>query len=272
LFYNIEGECYEDYKATVCQSGDGNILMGTTIADTAIGNSPISRTNVVKLDNDGNIIWNKKYGSSSLDNFLKNIRCLEDGNIICTGSVLKHPPWNSGWILKLDSNGDSLWYRLYNYYFGEGSFNNLDDIIQTEDSGFLACGGLFPIPPDTGIQSAWGIKLDSYGCEWEGCDSTVGIEEDDKKVGLYDGKRCGLEVWPNPASSVLSVKCLGLSGFEDCSLEIYDIFGREVYMNKIPDGQDTVQVNVSGYSQGVYITILKKGYDIMGSRKFVVVK
>jgi hypothetical protein len=262
------GGWYEDYVAMLCRSGDGNILMGTTIADTAIGNSPISRINVVKLDNDGNIIWNKKYGSSSLDNFLENIRCLEDGNIICTGSVMSAIPWNAGWILKLNPDGDSLWYRQYYYYSGYGSFNDLDDIIPTNDSGFLACGGLFPIPPDTGIQSAWGIKLDSIGCEWAGCDTTVGIKE---HGGVEAWGHGGMEIWPNPAGELLHGRLNVDDGRLniDFRLVIYDVFGREIYPKIISQGEEGWTVDISQLPTGMYIVICKDKENRISSGKFI---
>jgi hypothetical protein len=260
------GGWYEDYVAMLCRSADGNILMGTTIADTAVGNSPISRINVVKLDNEGNIIWNKKYGPSSLDNFLENIRCLEDGNIICTGSVLKHPPWNSGWILKLDSNGDSLWYRLYNYFSGDGSLNNLYDIIPTYDSGFFACGGLFPIPPDTGIQSAWGLKLDSFGCEWEGCDTTVEVKE---HGGLETWGHGELYLWPNPTKTIVNCQLSNVDCRGDCSLVIYDIFGREVMKTSIIRQTSTLSINISSLRSGLYIASCRDKHKRLFVGKFI---
>jgi hypothetical protein len=282
------GGPYLDNKAKLSLAPDGNIIMGTAYGESMTGDIPRSRIYIVKLDNTGNIIWENKYGSSLYFNFLLNIRTLENGSIIASGSCTEVSIYY-GWILKVDMDGDSLWLRRERYFTGENSLHYLYDIIPTSDNGYLTCGDAIPINPDTGIRSAWVMKLDSNGCEYEGCDTTVGIEEDDKTVGRYDGKRCGLEVWPNPASSVLSVtcptdrqqsdgwECLVLSGCEDCSLEIYDIFGRIVLPSTpiIPPIGGTRggwQVNVESLPPGVYIAILKNGYEIVGSRKFVVAR
>ena len=80
------GGLYEDNRAMLCKSHDNNILMGTTITDFETGGTRYATINVVKLDNSGNIIWDKKYGESIISNYLSNIRCLEDGSIICAGS------------------------------------------------------------------------------------------------------------------------------------------------------------------------------------------
>ena len=104
------------------------------------------------------------------------------------------------------------------------------------------------------------------------CELIVGVENDDKTVGRYDGKTGGLELWPNPARGILNFKFSILNSGKDYNLSIYDIFGREIQKIKIPDGQDEVSVNVESYSPGVYIAILKKGFDLVESRKFVVAR
>jgi hypothetical protein len=58
------------------------------------------------------------------------------------------------------------------------------------------------------------------------CGLIVGIPEDEET--RRRGEEVKIEVWPNPASSVLSFKVSGLSSGRDYLLEIYDIFGRKV--------------------------------------------
>ena len=100
----------------------------------------------------------------------------------------------------------------------------------------------------------------------------LGIEEEETgRPGDKETVR-GLEVWPNPASQVLSVKCLGLNSGSDINLSVYDVFGREVAEIKVPERQDQVQINVESYPPGVYIAVLKSGCDFLGSSKFVVAR
>jgi hypothetical protein len=107
------------------------------------------------------------------------------------------------------------------------------------------------------------------------CGVIVGIEEDGKTVGLYDGKKGGLEIWPNPAKEMLNVECLMLNEGKDYSISIYDIFGREIQAEMITstrEGGWKGQINVESFPPGVYIAILKKGFDFVESRKFVVAR
>ncbi|MCK9401352.1 MAG: T9SS type A sorting domain-containing protein [Bacteroidales bacterium] len=276
-----------DNRAMLCKANDGNIIMGTTIADILIGGtSTKSRINIVKLDNEGDILWNKKYGESSISNYLSTIRSLDDGSVICTGSVRSEIPWNSGWILKLSSEGDSLWYRQYYLLSGESTYNRLRDIISTSDSGYLACGYISPISPDTGIQSAWVIKLDSIGCDSAGCDTTVGITEEQGSGEA--GKQGGMEIWPNPAKEIVNCQLSIVDSRSNCSLMIYDIFGREVTANLISsprvgggreggaDGREkgwqSWIVDVSSLPPGIYLAVVREGHMIERSAKFIIAR
>jgi len=284
------GGPYEDDRAWLCRSTDGNIIVGTVIADSATtphGGSYL-HINILKIDNEGNFLWDKKYGPTEYENYLSNIHCLEDGSIICTGSIWTPQTWNVGWILKLNPNGDSLWYRQYHNISGQYSFNYLKDIITANDSGFIACGYVSPIPPDTvpGIERVWVLKVDSLGCDTAGCDPTVGID-DDRTVGRYDGKTMGVELWPNPCSSLLSVSLASLQSSvvsrqsnEKTVVEIYDVFGRQI---PIPGsrtlgtssplkGKGEWIVDVSALPPGLYLLVVKDGQRVRASAKFVVAR
>ncbi|MCK9401278.1 MAG: T9SS type A sorting domain-containing protein [Bacteroidales bacterium] len=104
------------------------------------------------------------------------------------------------------------------------------------------------------------------------CGVIVGVEDDDKTIGLYDGKTGGLEVWPNPCREMLNVECLMLNEGKDYSICIYDIFGRKVLEIKVPDRQNEVQINVEGYPTGIYLAVLKNGQAMKANAKFMVVR
>ena len=88
------------------------------------------------------------------------------------------------------------------------------------------------------------------------------------------GEAGSMEIWPNPASGVIHGRLNKDDGrfYRDLTLVIYDIFGREVQMINVPDGQEEIQFKVDSYPPGVYIAILKRKYNFVESRKFVVAK
>ena len=231
-------------------------------------NIAYSRINIIKLDNEGNEIWNKKYGESVIHKYLLNVITLNNGNIIAVGSVYKPDPEpeRMGWILKTTSNGDSLWYREYKNINGEESQNRLKDIISTNDNGFIACGYVLPVQPDTGSQDSWVIKLDSIGCDTAGCDPTVAINENEEMESIGDEER--MVLYPNPASERINCRL----SVVNCrfSIYVYDMFGRKMDEIRVPEGQQKVQLDVSGYSSGIYIAVLKNSRQILARKKFVV--
>jgi hypothetical protein len=276
------GGPYMDNKAMLSRSPDGNIVMGTTYGEAMIGNNPISRTYIVKLDNAGNIIWQNKYGESQMYNFLLNIRTLEDGSIIASGSI-NDPNIYHGWILKIDMNGDSVWYRKKRYLTGENSLHYLYDIIPTSDKGFISCGYVAPIYPDTGINSSWVMKLDSLGCDTAGCDPTVGIDEE--PGGMEAGVHRGIQIWPNPASDIVNCQLSNVNGRKKSStfnlqpsISIYDIFGREMISEllsstRMGGGREGGwTVDVSALPSGIYFVVVRDERSVIGTGKFVVAR
>ena len=269
------GGPYHDSNPMVSISFDGNIIVGTSYGDTmATPDNPISRINIIKLDNEGNVIWNRKYGTSERSKYLHNIRILSDGSIISVGSVYRFNPEPDriSWILKTSPEGDSIWYREYEYLSGYQSRNYLYDIIPTSDHGLIACGYVEPHPPDTGSTDTWVIKLDSIGCDTAGCDPTVWVPEEEKRRGGEEGNQ--LVLWPNPARTVLSVKVSGLSSGKSYSLVLYDIFGRSAPTpGPAPNrGKGEFLVDVSALPPGLYLVVLKDGLTVKASAKFVVVR
>lgn len=258
------GGGFRDYKAMISLDIDGNIIIGTNYAYSMSGDDPKSKINIIKLNNQGNILWNKKYGNILQYNYLLNVRALEDGNIVAVGQSYDPSPeaFIKGWILKVNSDGDSTWYRDYKLLLGYYSENTLRDIIQTTDLGYIACGDLFPVEPDTGSQDAWVIKLDSIGCPYPECDTTVGLVEIP-----YAGTE-ELVIYPNPAESLLQA-----SGFKlqaKGRLMIYDMYGRKVGEVEIPQGWDQVRIDVAGFRNGIYVAVLYSDNQIVGRKKFVV--
>ena len=193
------GGPYYDSPAKVSRSNDGGIIAGTCKGDTMVSPDSVKgKIKLMKLNNDGDIIWERSYGSSTIDKYLFNVRCMDDGTIVATGFTTTQWPHFAGWILKVNNQGDSLWYREYDNITGPDSRNWLIDVIQTRDNSYLACGQLFPVYPDTGSQDAWVIKLDSIGCEYPFCDTTVGISE----MTFADSD--GFWVYPNPSQSFIN--------------------------------------------------------------------
>ena len=261
-----------DSKTLLCNAHDGNIMAAFCYADSMSGSDAYRTINIQKIDLDGNVVWDKRYGPSDLYNRLSNIRQTYDGGYIVAGDIftgfLGYPnPWRSGWMLKLNSEGDSLWYRLYNnIYGGQYDENYFYDVIPTTDNGFAACGEV------TGgsinyTQHAWAIKVDSMGCDTPGCATGTSVVELSPSGG---GRGEVLMVWPNPASRELYVKCWEFGVKGDKVISVFNIYGRKVKEIKVPDGIEMVNIDVENWDRGLYFLRMTVDGKVKGGAKVVV--
>jgi len=110
-----------------------------------------------RLDKDGRLVWQRRYGSGS-DDSANSIVALSGGGFIIAG---RSKPDNGssikGWILRLDADANLLWDRAY----GGKIFDTATDIAVLPDGGFMVTGGTFL--GDAKKFDLWLIRLDSTG-------------------------------------------------------------------------------------------------------------
>jgi hypothetical protein len=258
--------CEEEF-AMVDIAIDGNIQCGSTYSDSCKGDGIYyDRINLIKIRNDESIVWDKKYGLSKLWLWLNKIKILSNGDIISTGTYYYYNDSNYyyvGWILKTDSAGTEQWYREYSLLHSQGSYNELYNIIQTNDNGFAACGSVDPTPPDTGIQNSWVLKVDSLGCQGIS-DCWVGNNEIIVKTFTPDKPYV---VYPNPASDKITIEFHENSKGAD--IEIFDQFGRSQYRSKLSPNKDQVDIDISRWKPGLYVVKVILDERILGTDKIM---
>lgn len=143
---------------------DGNFIIGG-YSDSELSGDKTEASNglfdywILKLDINGNIIWQNTIGGTSNDN-LGSITPTEDGGFIIAGqsssgiSGDKTEPIHGStdfWVVKTDMYGNILWQKNIG---GNGS-ELLPDIKQCVDNGFILSGG-----SSSGIS---GDKNEAYG-------------------------------------------------------------------------------------------------------------
>lgn len=112
---------------------------------------------ILKLDKNGNLVWDKTFGTVNWDMAYSAIQ-IKDGNYVVVGDMYeKNDKEDDSYILKLDKNGNLLWKRM----FGGNDTDCLFSIEQTKDLGFIVAGRTKSW--GSGNDDAWILKLDSNG-------------------------------------------------------------------------------------------------------------
>ena len=268
-WYKQYGGQYRDGVAQVELAHDGNFIVGYGDAlEEEIPGYPYCVITILKVNPDGVTIWEHSYGGVYLWNSVSRIKRLPDGNYIAAGHTACEPmsARREGWLLKFSDSGDSIWYRQYSNVSGLAE-NNFYDIDLTDDGGFIMGGSINiyeqPIPPVH--QLMWALKVDSMGCDTAGC--ATGVRVFDFPEIIADG----LSAYPNPATEgEITFEFENTEHHNTMELKCFDIFGEEVFKEKIYRYQGKSIADISGWGKGMYFAVVYADGKPVGNTKFVV--
>lgn len=161
----------DDEAESVDQTTDGGYIV---VGYSNSNNGDVSGNHgdydywVIRLDADGNLLWEKSFGSLYSD-FGRSVQQLSDGNIIVAGYNGPSGTHNY-WILKLDDSGSELWTQSY----GGTNEDYALSILQTGDGGLIVGGDAVSSNGDVignhGGADEWILKLDANGSvQWKKC-------------------------------------------------------------------------------------------------------
>ncbi|OQX00128.1 MAG: hypothetical protein BWK80_62215, partial [Desulfobacteraceae bacterium IS3] len=119
-----------------------------------------SSTQLMKLDNEGNLLWNKPV--KDVD-YIASITQTPEGNLAIAGSSGSYMD-RELWVAKYDSEGNSQWSKIFK---GSTGYDYATSIIATADGGFAVAGAMLD-GPAINVGKLWIIKLNSEGTlEWQ---------------------------------------------------------------------------------------------------------
>ena len=143
-------------KSIIQTKDDGFVVVGDT-ESSGIRDSRYTYAWVIKLDKDGNKIWDKFFGGKYGGNAKSIIQTKDDGFIV-VGDV-SSGNFSPVWVIKLNENGNKIWGKTFSY---KGSQDEANSVIQTKDGGFIiACEA--EGDDYTGGSKVWIIKLNKNG-------------------------------------------------------------------------------------------------------------
>jgi hypothetical protein len=146
-------------------AGETNTFFGYSETDTAKWPIHQSFATLIKIDDDGNVIWNKQYNlpkqplqipsenlSMSTDTgvSVSVLLATNDGGYLIGGGYRMEAsafaPWSvKPWLIKTDSSGSIVWSQVYGIENMNSSVaigNALSSAAQTADGGYLLVGNI----------------------------------------------------------------------------------------------------------------------------------
>ena len=78
-------------------------------------------------------------------------------------------------------------------------------------------------------------------------------------------KTTNIKIYPNPATDLINIENI-VSDKSGAAINIYDINGRQVMNRVINKNENSVQIDLNGFIQGVYLLEVKNGNDFSRSR------
>ncbi len=165
----------QDFLTSMSLTLDRQILLSGSSIQNKSG-SPQTATNkqnngydyhVVKLSQEGNILWDKYFGGSRHDYLVASVPTYEGGFLLAgtsfsnqSGDKKEHNLGGSDvWVIRLNENGEELWQKT----LGTRNNDEASSIVQAVDQGFFVAGNISSGKNLFGSKDVFVSKLDKTG-------------------------------------------------------------------------------------------------------------
>ncbi|MBU0508421.1 T9SS type A sorting domain-containing protein, partial [bacterium] len=147
------GGSLEESANSVQQTTDGGYILAGHTWSFGAGSSDFY---LVKTDSQGDTLWTRRYGGSGGD-WASCVQQTADGGYILAGETQSFGTGSSGFLVKTNSSGDTIWTRFY----GGVSVDGFSSIQQTADGGYIAAGRTWSY--GVGTYDFYLVKTNSQG-------------------------------------------------------------------------------------------------------------
>ncbi len=277
------GGSFTDRMSKAQPTSDGGVILGGTSSSNISGDKTedsqgMSDYWVVKLDVDGNILWQNTIGGSGFDE-LHSVQQTTDGGYIIGGYSGSNTSGdktedNIGvfdyWVVKLDSTGSIEWENT----IGGADWDELNIVRQTSDGGYIVGGqSASNISGDktenntSGAQNNvdyWVLKLDAMGnIQWQ---NTIGGIYTDMLLSVEETADNGyiLAGWSN--SPISGDKTANAKGEEDCWIIKLDAVGNIKWQKTIGGNKRDIPYSIEQLPTGDFLMSGWSGSGISGDK------
>ena len=169
------GGYYDEAYSVIQTSDDGYAIAGSTMSFGA-GSYDFW---LVKTDTNGNHLWNKTYGGTTIDRAYALVET-SDGGYVIAGNTYSYGSGQSDfWLVKTNAAGSVLWSRTY----GGTSNDCVFSLVNTTDGGYAMAGSTSSY--GAGNDDFWLIKTDSNGiAQWNKTYGGASIDDSDGALSV----------------------------------------------------------------------------------------
>ncbi len=214
-----------------------------------------SNVYLIKTNSIGDTLWTKSISGVNTAGAIGNsIHQITDNGYIITGlhSPNTSPFYNDAYLVKTNSNGDTLWTKAFGGAQDEEGFC----VQQTSDKGYVLVGSTDSYGPS--LTNVYLVKTDSMG-----------------NTNTYDGiieqqhKKFQIKIYPNPFTTQAHLNLpeeINLSGQPE--LIIYDLYGNEVSRWAVSSRKATIEKG--NLNAGMYFCNIVVSNMVIATGKFII--
>jgi len=235
--YDEEGKCVQ-------QTSDGGYILAG-YQENANGYNNIY---VIKINSSGGIQWEKSYGVENNDERGKFILQTSDNGFVIAGDMHTTSNYDDVFLMKINSNGDSLWSKIYS----GPSYESAEWMDNVTGGGFVITGSATDNFDDVVLL----IKTDANG------NVVSGINESAAQSTI-------VKIYPNPFSINTIIKINSNTQIQNASLSIYNIIGDEVHtINGINSNE--IKIERNSMTSGMYFFKICNDKEVIYTGKLMV--
>jgi hypothetical protein len=151
LWQKTYGDSNSQEANSIVETSDG----GYAVAGYSYSDIKLDDFWVMKLDPDGNVLWQKTYGDSDSQEANSIVETSDGGYAVAGRSSSPEKDYDF-WVMKLDPDGNVLWQKTY----GDSNYQRASSIVETSDGGYAVAGRSYS--PEKNFDF-WVMKLDPSG-------------------------------------------------------------------------------------------------------------
>lgn len=243
----LGGDASEEAKSIISTNDGGYIIAGYTRSDEITGGNSLRDYWIVKLDIDGELVWETALGGSQNDEAASIDLTSDNGYIVLgfsrsndgdvSGSIIPNSE-KDYWLVKLDVDGDLDWEKSLGGWGDDDGFY----VKQTTDGGYILTGTTtssnIDIDPDdrSGTSDYWVVKLESETLDTENIPNDTAIT-----------------VFPNPFKTQVTIELPSNYVGKDLTIGIFNQLGKKIMNIDTVADNPSIKINsLEVLSAGIY--------------------